>query len=80
MSETTKLIVSIAAIGVALAALILTTSNAQREDLRELRRDVHTLTDRVVRLEGLVSGILAGHRPGGLARAPADTATDQTDE
>ena len=80
MSETTKLIVSIAAIGVALATLILTTSNAQREDLRELRRDVHTLTDRVARLEGLVSGILAGYRPGGLAQAPADTATDQTNE
>ena len=47
MSETTKPIVAIATIGVALATLILTTSNAQREDLRELRRDVHTLTDRV---------------------------------
>ena len=80
MSEATKPIVSIAVIGVALATLILTTSNAQREDLRELRRDVHTLTDRVARLEGLVSGILAGYRPGGLAKAPAEAATVQTNE
>jgi len=70
MNDTAKLILSIAAIGVALATLILTTSNAQREDLRELRRDVHTLTDRVARLEGVVSGILAGHRTANLDPRP----------
>ena len=61
MSETTKLMLSIAASGVALATLILTTSNAQGDDLRG---DGHTLSDRVARLEGLVRGTRAEHRQG----------------
>ena len=67
MKETTKLIVSIAALGIALAGLILTTTSSLREDIREIRRDVQSvrhdvqmLSDRVSRLEGLMQGVLAG--------------------
>ncbi len=60
MKETTKLIVSIAALGIALAGLILTTTNSLRDDIREIRRDVQVLSDRVSRLGGLMQGVLAG--------------------
>ena len=65
MSTTDERLAEIAtlfAVGVALAILILVTSNAQREDLRELRREVHTVSGHVARLEGVVSGVLAAHR------------------
>ena len=67
MNQTTKPIVSIAALGIVLAGLILTTTNSLREDIREIRRDVQTvrhdvrmLSDRVSLLEGLMQGVLAG--------------------
>ena len=90
MKETTKLIVSIAALGIALAGLILTTTSSLREDIREIRRDVQSvrhdiqmLSDRVSRLEGLMQGILARTRTmAAVAQAPetvrqtAPTATE----
>lgn len=83
MKETTKLIVSIAALGMALAGLILTTTNSLREDIREIRRDVQVLSDRVSRLEGLMQGVLAGRNATAtVAQAPetpsrtAPTATE----
>ena len=83
MKETTKLIVSIAALGMALAGLILTTTNSLREDIREIRRDVQVLSDRVSRLEGLMQGVLAGRGAAAtVAQAPetpsrtAPTATE----
>ena len=83
MKETTKLIVSIAALGMALAGLILTTTNSLREDIREIRRDVQVLSDRVSRLEGLMQGVLAGRgATATVAQAPetpsrtAPTATE----
>ena len=85
MKETTKLIVSIAALGMALAGLILTTTNSLREDIREIRRDVQTvrhdvrmLSDRVSRLEGLMQGVLAGRNAtAAVAQAP-ETVLHQT--
>ena len=90
MKETTKPIVSIAALGMALAGLILTTTSSLREDIREIRRDVQTvrhdvrmLSDRVSRLEGLMQGVLAGRGAAAtVAQAPetpsrtAPTATE----
>ena len=83
MKETTKLIVSIAALGIALAGLILTTTSSLREDIREIRRDVQVLSDRVSRLEGLMQGVLAGRNATAtVAQAPepphrtAPTATE----
>ena len=83
MKETTKPIVSIAALGMALAGLILTTTNSLREDIREIRRDVQVLSDRVSRLEGLMQGVLAGRgATATVAQAPetpsrtAPTATE----
>lgn len=91
MKETTKLIVSIAALGIALAGLILTTTSSLREDIREIRRDVQTvrhdvrmLSDRVSRLEGLMQGVLAGRgatatvaqAPGTTSHRTAPTATE----
>ena len=90
MKETTKPIVSIAALGIALAGLILTTTNSLREDIREIRRDVQTvrhdvrmLSDRVSRLEGLMQGVLAGRNaPAAVAQAPdiSDHATPAATE
>ena len=85
MKETTKPIVSIAALGIALAGLILTTTSSLREDIREIRRDVRTvrhdvrmLSDRVSRLEGLMQGVLAGRNAtAAVAQAP-ETALHQT--
>ena len=90
MKETTKLIVSIAALGIALAGLILTTTSSLREDIREIRRavqtvrhDVRMLSDRVSRLEELMQGVLAGRSATAtVAQAPetvrqtAPTATE----
>ena len=83
MKETTKPIVSIAALGIALAGLILTTTSSLREDIREIRRDVQVLSDRVSRLEGLMQGVLAGRgATATVAQAPetpsrtAPTATE----
>ena len=83
MKETTKLIVSIAALGIALAGLILTTTNGLRKDIREIRRDVQTvrhdvrmLSDRVSRLEGLMQGVLAGRN----ATAAVAQAPDMSDQ
>ena len=90
MKETTKLIVSIAALGIALAGLILTTTSSLREDIREIRRDVQSirhdvrmLSDRVSRLVGLMQGVLAGRSAtAAVAQAPetvrqtAPTATE----
>ena len=90
MKETTKPIVSIAALGIVLAGLILTTTSSLREDIREIRRDVQTvrhdvrmLSDRVSRLEGLMQGVLAGRNATAtVAQAPepphrtAPTATE----
>ena len=83
MKETTKPIVSIAALGMALAGLILTTTSSLREDIREIRRDVQVLSDRVSRLEGLMQGVLAGRgATATVAQAPetpsrtAPTATE----
>ena len=83
MKETTKLIVSIAALGIALAGLILITTNSLRDDIREIRRDVQVLSDRVSRLEGLMQGVLAGRSATAtVAQAPetvrqtAPTATE----
>ena len=78
MKETTKPIVSIAALGIALAGLILTTTSSLREDIREIRRDVQTvrhdvrmLSDPVSRLEGLMQGVLAGRNAtASVAQAP----------
>ena len=83
MKETTKLIVSIAALGVALAGLILTTTSSLREDIREIRHDVQTvrhdvrmLSDRVSRLEGLMQGVLAGRNAtAAVAQAPETTSS-----
>ena len=78
MKETTKLIVSIAALGIALAGLILTTTNGLRDDIREIRRDVQVLSDRVSRLEGLMQGVLAGRNAtAAVAQAP-ETTSDRT--
>ena len=85
MKETTKLIVSIAALGMALAGLILTTTNSLREDIREIRRDVRTvrhdvrmLSDRVSRLEGLMQGVLAGRGAAATVAQAPETALHQT--
>ena len=83
MKETTKLIVSIAALGIALAGLILTTTSSLREDIREIRSDVQTvrhdvrmLSDRVSRLEGLMQGVLAGRNATAtVAQAPETTSS-----
>ena len=78
MNDTTKLIISMATVGIALGGMILVTTNSLRVDMRELRgeiaevrRDVRALSDRVSRLEGLMQGVLAsrGAAPA-LARAP----------
>ena len=74
MKETTKLIVSIAALGIALAGLILTTTNSLRDDIREIRRDVQVLSDRVSRLAGLMQDVLAGRSAtAAVAQAPETT-------
>lgn len=78
MKETTKLIVSIAALGMALAGLILTTTNSLREDIREIRRDVQVLSDRVSRLEGLMQGVLAGRNATATVAQAPETALHQT--
>ncbi len=78
MKETTKLIVSIAALGMALAGLILTTTNSLREDIREIRRDVQVLSDRVSRLEGLMQGVLAGRGAAATVAQAPETALHQT--
>ena len=79
MKETTKLIVSIAALGIALAGLILTTTSSLREDIREIRRDVQVLSDRVFRLEGLMQGVLAGRNAtAAVAQAPETTSRQTT--
>ena len=82
MNDTTKLIISMATVGIALGGMILVTTNNLRVDMRELRnelrgeivevrRDVHALSDRVSRLEGLMQGVLASRVPApALARAP----------
>ena len=49
-------LVSILAVGVALAALILTGLRGVRAELHEVRTDVGDLRDRMARLEGLFEG------------------------
>ena len=78
MKETTKLIVSIAALGIALAGLILTTTSSLREEIREIRRDVQVLSDRVSRLEGLMQRVLAGRNAAAAVAQAPETALPQT--
>ena len=78
MKETTKPIVSITALGIALAGLILTTTSSLREDIREIRRDVQVLSDRVSRLEGLMQGVLAGRGAAATVAQAPETALHQT--
>ena len=57
--------VTIAGVGIALAALIVRLHPTLREDFRELRRDQAGL-HRVSRLEGLIEGLrdaITGRRP-----------------
>ena len=49
-------LVSILAVGVALAVLILTGLRGVRAELHEVRTDVGDLRDRMARLEGLFEG------------------------
>lgn len=47
---------AIAAVGVALAGLILSVNRNLRSDMAELRRDVGDVRERIARLEGMFEG------------------------
>ena len=62
--NTIAIIVSVVAVGVGLATLILPA-------LREMRRDIADLRERMARLEGLFEGFTRRGGPGPSADAPA---------
>lgn len=47
---------AIAAVGVALAGLILSVNRNLRSDMAEIRRDVGDVRERIARLEGMFEG------------------------
>lgn len=53
---------AIAAVGVALAGLILSVNRNLRSDMAEIRRDVGDVRERISRLEGMFEGF-TGRRP-----------------
>ena len=53
---------AIAAVGVALAGLILSVNRNLRSDMAEIRRDVGDVRERIARLEGMFEGF-TGRRP-----------------
>ena len=53
---------AIAAVGVALAGLILSVNRNLRSDMAEIRRDVGDVRERINRLEGMFEGF-TGRRP-----------------
>ena len=63
-SNTIAIIVSVVAVGIGLATLILPA-------LREMRRDIADLRERMARLEGLFEGFTRRGGPGPSADAPA---------
>ena len=62
--STIAIIVSVVAVGIGLATLILPA-------LRELRRDVANLRERMAKLEGLFDGFTRRDRAGPAGGAPA---------
>ena len=50
-------IIAIVTVGVALAAVILTSARGVRQDINELRGEVGTLRERMAHLEGLMEGL-----------------------
>ena len=62
--STIAIIVSVVAVGIGLATLILPA-------LREMRRDIADLRERMARLEGLFEGFTRRGGPGPSADAPA---------
>ena len=62
--NTIAIIVSVVAVGIGLATLILPA-------LREMRRDIAGLRERMARLEGLFEGFTRRGGPGPSADAPA---------
>ena len=62
--NTIAIIVSVVAVGIGLATLILPA-------LREMRRDMANLRERMARLEGLFEGFTRRDREGRSAGAPA---------
>ena len=62
--NTIAIIVSVVAVGIGLATLILPA-------LREMRRDIADLRERMARLEGLFEGFTRRGGPGPSADAPA---------
>ena len=62
--NTIAIIVSVVAVGIGLATLILPA-------LREMRRDIAELRERMARLEGLFEGFTRRNRAGPSAGAPA---------
>lgn len=62
--STIAIIVSVVAVGIGLATLILPA-------LRELRRDIADLRERMARLEGLFEGFTRRGEPGPSADVPA---------
>ena len=62
-SNTVAIIVSVVAVGIGLATLILPA-------LREMRRDIADLRERMARLEGLFEGFTRRGGPGPSADAP----------
>ena len=63
-SNTIAIIVSVVAVGIGLATLILPA-------LREVRRDIADLRERMARIEGLFEGFTRRGGPGPSADAPA---------
>ncbi|MCY3821433.1 MAG: hypothetical protein OXH52_19125 [Gammaproteobacteria bacterium] len=57
-------IVSILAVGVVLAGLILTGLRSVRIELHDVRADVGDLRERIARLEGLFEGFIRNVSPG----------------
>lgn len=57
-------IVSILAVGVALAGLTLTGLRGVRVELHDVRTDVADLRERIARLEGLFEGFIRNVSPG----------------
>ena len=57
-------IVSILAVGVALAGLTLTGLRSVRIELHDARADVGDLRERIARLEGLFEGFIRNVSPG----------------
>ena len=62
--NTIAIIVSVVAVGIGLVTLILPA-------LREMRRDIADLGERMARLEGLFDGFIRRGRSGPSAGAPA---------